>query len=56
MLLQVFGSFATGMFLPTSDMDLVITGSLCNNVPQGLRALAQALTRKNMVKNVQVLS
>ena len=24
---QVFGSFATGLFLPTSDMDLVVTDS-----------------------------
>ena len=24
---QVFGSFATGLFLPTSDMDLVVTSS-----------------------------
>lgn len=56
MLVQVFGSFATGLFLPTSDMDLVVTGSGCGNVAQGLRALAQAFTRKGMVKNVQVTS
>ena len=24
---QVFGSFATGLYLPTSDMDLVVTDS-----------------------------
>lgn len=52
--MQVFGSFATGLFLPTSDMDLVVTGSGCGNVAQGLRALAQAFTRKGLVKNVQV--
>ena len=51
--MQVFGSFATGLFLPTSDMDLVVTGSECGNVAQGLRALAQAFTRKGLVKNVQ---
>lgn len=53
---QVFGSFATGLFLPTSDMDLVITGSLCTDIVQGLKALAQALTRKEMVNNVQVVA
>lgn len=51
---QVFGSFATGLYLPTSDMDLVVTDSECADVRQGLRALAQALARKGMAKNVQV--
>lgn len=51
---QVFGSFATGLYLPTSDMDLVVTDSGCGDVRQGLRALAQALARKGMAKNMQV--
>lgn len=30
---QVFGSFATGLYLPTSDMDLVVTDSGANPLP-----------------------
>jgi non-canonical poly(A) RNA polymerase PAPD5/7 len=52
--MQVFGSFATGLYLPTSDMDLVVTDSGCMDVRSGLRALAQALARKGMAKNMQV--
>ena len=52
--MQVFGSFATGLYLPTSDMDLVVTDSGCTDVRSGLRALAQALARKGMAKNMQV--
>ncbi len=50
----MFGSFATGLYLPTSDMDLVVTESGCHDVRSGLRALASALARKGMAKNMQV--
>ncbi|KAI7844721.1 hypothetical protein COHA_001808 [Chlorella ohadii] len=53
---QVFGSFATGLYLPTSDVDAVIMGSGCTDVPQGLKALANALARRNMAKNMQVIA
>ena len=53
-MLQLFGSFATGLYLPTSDMDLVVTDSDCSDVRSGLRALAAALSRKSMAKNIQV--
>lgn len=43
-----------GLYLPTSDVDAVIMGSGCTDVPQGLKALATALARKNMAKNMQV--
>ena len=42
-----------GLYLPTSDVDAVIMGSGCTDVPQGLKALATALARKNMAKNMQ---
>ena len=54
--LQVFGSFATGLYLPTSDIDAVILRSGCRQVQDGLRALANALSRRGMAKNVQVIS
>ena len=43
-----------GLFLPTSDLDLVIINSGCRDVSGGLRALANALTRKGMAKQMQV--
>ena len=43
-----------GLFLPTSDLDIVIINSGCRDVRGGLRALANALTRKGMAKQMQV--
>jgi hypothetical protein len=43
-----------GLYLPTSDVDAVIMGSGCTDILQGLKALANALARKNMAKNMQV--
>jgi non-canonical poly(A) RNA polymerase PAPD5/7 len=54
--LEVFGSFATGLYLPTSDLDTVILHSGCTDIPSGLKALANALTRRNLAKNMQVIS
>lgn len=42
-----------GLFLPTSDLDLVILDSGCRDVRDGLRALANSLTRKGMVRQMQ---
>ena len=53
---EVFGSFATGLYLPTSDLDAVILHSGCTDIPQGLKALAIALSRKKMVKNMQLIA
>ena len=47
-------SVCAGLFLPTSDLDLVIINSGCRDVRGGLRALALGLTRKSMAKNMQV--
>jgi non-canonical poly(A) RNA polymerase PAPD5/7 len=54
--LEVFGSFATGLYLPTSDLDAVILNSGCTDIPSGLKALANALTRRNLAKNMQIIS
>lgn len=53
---EVFGSFATGLYLPTSDVDAVILNSGCTDIPSGLKALANALTRRNMSKDMQVIA
>lgn len=54
--LQIFGSFAAGLYLPTSDIDAVILDSGCDDIPSGLKALAKSLLRKGMAKNLQVIS
>ena len=51
---QVFGSYATDMYLPTSDIDCVVLNSGCTDVAAGLRALATAALRRNLAKNIQV--
>eukprot|EP00199_Chlamydomonas_sp_CCMP681_P000819 CAMPEP_0119102870 /NCGR_PEP_ID=MMETSP1180-20130426/1473_1 /TAXON_ID=3052 ORGANISM="Chlamydomonas cf sp, Strain CCMP681" /NCGR_SAMPLE_ID=MMETSP1180 /ASSEMBLY_ACC=CAM_ASM_000741 /LENGTH=507 /DNA_ID=CAMNT_0007087247 /DNA_START=36 /DNA_END=1556 /DNA_ORIENTATION=- len=51
----VFGSFATGLFVPTSDVDVVILDSNCTDIQSGLKALAAALMRKSVAQNVQVI-
>lgn len=52
----VFGSFATGLHLPSSDVDLVVLDSKCGNIPTGLRALANLLARRGLAKNMQVIA
>lgn len=51
---QVFGSFSTGLYLPTSDIDLVVFGSW-DTLP--LWTLEEALRRKNVAdeNSVKVL-
>lgn len=51
----VFGSFATGLYLPTSDIDLVVLGSdAANNLADAQRALAAALGRQGVGKDITV--
>ncbi|KAL2636262.1 hypothetical protein R1flu_007741 [Riccia fluitans] len=52
---KIFGSFATGLYLPASDIDMVILESGCQAPQVGLKALAKALNRKNLVKKLQVI-
>ncbi|KXZ51755.1 hypothetical protein GPECTOR_11g20 [Gonium pectorale] len=51
---EVFGSYATGLYVPTSDIDLVILGSGCTNIQGGLKALASALQKKNVGTSLQL--
>lgn len=56
MLLQIFGSFATGLHLPTSDVDCVITDSTVapHQAGNALTALGTALRGKEWVKDLEV--
>ena len=53
---QVSGAqvLSAGLYLPTSDLDLVILSSGCTNIPSGLKALAQCLVRKSLATEIQV--
>ncbi|KAH7292284.1 hypothetical protein KP509_29G060500 [Ceratopteris richardii] len=51
----VFGSFATGLYLPASDIDVVILDSGCCDIQLGLKALAKAFARRGIAKNVQII-
>nr|CDS29771.1 nucleotidyltransferase [Hymenolepis microstoma] len=50
---DVFGSFSTGLYLPTSDIDVVISGKW-QNLP--LRSLERALQACNFASDIKVLS
>ena len=45
---------SAGLYLPTSDLDLVILDSGCSDIVSGLRALAQYLVRKSLATDIQV--
>uniref|UniRef100_A0A2P2KLC4 Poly(A) RNA polymerase mitochondrial-like central palm domain-containing protein n=1 Tax=Rhizophora mucronata TaxID=61149 RepID=A0A2P2KLC4_RHIMU len=51
---EVFGSFKTGLYLPTSDIDVVILSSGIKNPQTGLQALGRALSQKGIAKKIQV--
>lgn len=53
---EVFGSFKTGLYLPSSDVDVVILGSNIVTPQLGLNALAKALSRKGVAKKMQVIA
>ncbi|CAK7327636.1 unnamed protein product [Dovyalis caffra] len=53
---EVFGSFRTGLYLPTSDIDVVILGSGIKNPQIGLNALSRALSQKGVAKKIQVIA
>ena len=50
------GALLAGLYLPTSDLDLVILDSGCTDIVSGLRALANCLVRKGLAKAIQVCS
>ncbi len=51
---EIFGSYATGLYVPTSDIDLVILDSGCTNIQAGLKGLAAALAKKKVGRAIQV--
>ncbi|KAK7324584.1 hypothetical protein VNO77_28258 [Canavalia gladiata] len=52
---EVFGSFRTGLYLPTSDIDVVILKSGLPNPQIGLNAISRALSQRGMAKKIQVI-
>ncbi|XP_046883737.1 terminal nucleotidyltransferase 4A-like isoform X1 [Hypomesus transpacificus] len=46
---EIFGSFSTGLYLPTSDIDLVVFGEWVNP-PVHLHQLEQALRKQNVAE------
>ncbi|GLT83350.1 hypothetical protein SLE2022_016440 [Rubroshorea leprosula] len=53
---EVFGSFRTGLYLPTSDIDVVILESGIKNPQTGLVALSRALSQRGIAKKMQVIA
>ncbi|EEF38121.1 nucleic acid binding protein, putative [Ricinus communis] len=53
---EVFGSYKTGLYLPTSDIDVVIFRSGIKNPQIGLQALSRALSQKGIAKKIQVIA
>ncbi|KAK6946724.1 PAP/25A-associated [Dillenia turbinata] len=53
---EVFGSFKTGLYLPSSDIDVVILNSNINTPQRGLQALSRALSQRGIGKKIQVIS
>ena len=53
---EVHGSFATGMYLPGSDIDAVILDSGAKNPGVCLKALAIALARRDMAIKIQLIA
>ncbi|KAL8223678.1 hypothetical protein R6Q57_019153 [Mikania cordata] len=52
---EVFGSFKTGLFLPSSDVDMVILESRIRTPQMGLYALSRALSQRGVAKKIQVI-
>ncbi|KAL3848640.1 hypothetical protein ACJIZ3_010522 [Penstemon smallii] len=53
---EVFGSFKTGLYLPSSDIDVVILGSNITSPKIGLQALSRALSQRGIAKKIQVIA
>ncbi|KAJ8616388.1 hypothetical protein MRB53_035760 [Persea americana] len=52
---EVFGSFKTGLYLPTSDIDVVILDSMVRTPQVGLQAVSRALSQRGIAKKMQVI-
>ena len=54
--LEVFGSYATGMYLPTSDIDCVVLDSGVGTQADGVRALGRALSRGGLARKMELIT
>ncbi|KAK9071794.1 hypothetical protein SSX86_008223 [Deinandra increscens subsp. villosa] len=52
---EVFGSFMTALFLPSSDVDMVILESRIRTPQMGLVALSRALSQSGVAKKVPII-
>lgn len=43
-----------GLYLPSSDMDVVVMDSRCGDILPALKAVANCLARRDLAKNIQV--
>lgn len=50
----VCDTFIAGLYVPTSDIDLVVEHSSHGNIIRALHALANGISRKGIAKSVQV--
>ncbi|KAL2466826.1 Nucleotidyltransferase family protein [Abeliophyllum distichum] len=53
---EIFGSFKTGLYLPSSDVDVVILDSEIRSPQIGLQALSRALSQRGIAKKIQVIA
>ena len=51
---KVFGSYATKLYLPSSDIDLVVLDTGCGDVVECLKQLGRALVQQKVAEYVQV--
>ncbi|KAJ6798101.1 non-canonical poly(A) RNA polymerase PAPD5 isoform X1 [Iris pallida] len=51
---EIFGSFRTGLYLPTSDIDVVILDSNIRTPQMGLHALARELKQRSIAKKYRL--
>ena len=51
---EVFGSYATQLYLPSSDVDMVVLDTGCGDVVECLKQLGRALVQQKVAEDVQV--
>ncbi|XP_024524838.1 non-canonical poly(A) RNA polymerase PAPD5 [Selaginella moellendorffii] len=54
--IEIFGSYATGLYLPTSDIDAVILDSGCDRIVSGLRAISIELRKRKLARKITIIS
>ncbi|KAG8725408.1 hypothetical protein FRC12_024191, partial [Ceratobasidium sp. 428] len=54
-LVQPFGSFETGLYLPLGDIDLVVSSDHITRNPNALGWIARALKDRGLANNIQII-